>query len=369
MVYRVFCLFFVFIAGMASAQVINTTTMDTTETTTIGHVGLGGYVDSYYGYNFNKPENSTNQYFVSSARDNEISINLAYVDVRYRSTYMRMRFVPGFGTYMDANYKNEPGSLKNMLEASVGVLVFPNKNIWIDAGVIGSPYTNESAISKDHLMYTRSFAPENVPYYLSGVKVSVPLSAKLNAYLYIINGWQVIQDNNRGKSVGTQLEFRPNGSMLFNWNTYTGDERSTDNPNYRIRFFNDFYWIYKPKGRFSATSCFYFGYQQKSDAPTASWWQVNFIGSYKFNEIISLSGRIEHFNDPGVLYGNVNSGTGMPGFKSSSTGLCANFKLHKLALFRLEAREFFSTENVYEDINQNPTSQSFLMMANLTAWF
>lgn len=186
--------------SFAFSQVVNTATMDTLETTVIGHVAIGGYVDSYYGYNFNKPADGANPYFVSSARHNELTINLAYVDVRYRSRYMRVRFVPGFGTYMDANYKNEPGSLKNMVEANVGVLVSEKKKIWIDIGVLGSPYTNESAISKDHLMYTRSFAPENVPYYVTGAKLTVPLSTKLNAYFYVMNGWQVIQDNNTAKS-------------------------------------------------------------------------------------------------------------------------------------------------------------------------
>ena len=213
--------------SLAFGQVINTATMDTVGTTVIGRVGIGGYVDSYYGYNFSKPANGTNPYFVSSARHNEVTINLAYVDVRYRSTYMRARFVPGFGTYMDSNYKNEPGSLKNMVEANVGVLISEKKKIWIDIGVLGSPYTNESAISKDHLMYTRSFAPENVPYYVTGARLSVPVSRKLNAYFYVLNGWQVIQDNNSGKSIATQLEYRPNNNMLFNWTTYLGDERSS----------------------------------------------------------------------------------------------------------------------------------------------
>ena len=157
--------------------------------------------------------------------------------------------------------------------------------------------------------------------------------------------------------------------MLFNWDTYTGDERSSDNPNNRMRYFSDIYWIYKPVGRFSATSCFYVGYQQKSDAPTASWWTVNLIGNYQFTEVFSLSGRIEHFEDTGALYTTSNAGTGMPGFKSSSTGICANYKLHKLALLRFEARQFFSAENVYIDKNQNPTNQNFLLMGNLTAWF
>ncbi len=349
------------------AQVINTATMDTVETTVIGHVGLGGYVDSYYGYNFNKPADGANPYSVSSARHNELTINLAYVDVRYRSSYMRARFVPGFGTYMDANYKHEPGSLKNMVEANVGVLIWEKKKIWLDVGVLGSPYTNESAISKDHLMYTRSFAPENVPYYVTGAKLSIPISPKVNTYFYVINGWQVIQDNNTGKSIATQFEYRPNKTMLFNWNTYIGDERSSLHTDFRMRYFNDFYWIYNRGGKFSATSSFYFGYQTKESASTASWWQANFIGSYAFTPIFSLSGRIEHFNDPEGV--NIVPVTGLQGFTASSFGACANFKLHKLALLRFEARRFFSENNVYLDPNQNPTNGSTLLIGSLTAWF
>ncbi|MBY0433572.1 MAG: porin, partial [Cyclobacteriaceae bacterium] len=227
--------------------------MDTIASTVIGHVAIGGYVDSYFTYNFNRPADNVNPYFVSSAKHNELTINLAYVDVRYKSKYMRARFVPGFGTYMDANYKNEPGSLKNMVEANVGVLIWEKKRIWLDIGVLGSPYTNESAISKDHLMYTRSFAPENVPYYVTGARVTVPVSEKVNAYLYVINGWQVIEDNNQGKSFATQVEYRPNNKMLLNWNTYVGDERSRTRPNLRTRYLNDFYWIYNPGGKISAT--------------------------------------------------------------------------------------------------------------------
>ncbi len=358
---------FVLTMEWVHAQVINTATMDTVETTVIGHVGLGGYVDSYYGYNFNKPADGYNPYFVSSARHNELAINLAYVDVRYRSKYMRVRFVPGFGTYMDANYATEPGSLKNMVEANVGVLISEKKKIWLDAGVLGSPYTNESAISKDHLMYTRSFAPEYVPYYITGAKLSVPLSGKVNAYLYLINGWQVIQDNNAGKSVGTQLEYRPNSTMLFNWDTYIGDERSTNHPDYRMRYFSDFYWIYRPGNRWMATSCVYVGLQDREGLSSASWWQANFIARYSFTDVVSVSARLEHFHDPsGVIASPV---TGTSSFRTTSYGVCANFQLHKMAMFRLEARQFISQDNVYVDRNSNPTTSSTLLVGSLTAWF
>ena len=364
---RILIFLFLLSPFLGAAQVINTATMDTVETTTIGHVGLGGYVDSYYSYNFNKPTDNLNPYFVSSARHNELTINLAYVDVRYRSTYMRARFVPGFGTYMDANYKNEPGSLKNMVEANVGILLFEKRKIWVDIGVLGSPYTNESAISKDHLMYTRSFAPENVPYYVTGAKFTIPINNKLNTYLYIINGWHVIQDNNSGKSIGTQVEYRPNKIMLFNWNTYVGDERSLAHPEFRMRYFNDFYWIYNKGGKFSATSDFYFGYQQRVGLPTAQWWQVNFIGQYAFNSIVSLAGRVEHFHDTGAVH--LSNITGLLGFTASSAGACVNVKLHKLSLLRFEARQFFSQDNVYLDSRQQPTNTSTMLVGSLAAWF
>ncbi len=353
--------------GPVSAQVVNTTAMDTIETTIIGHVGLGGYVDGYYTYNFNQPPSGVTPYFVSSARHNEFTVNLAYVDVRYRSHYMRARFVPGFGTYMDATYANEPGSLQNMVEATVGVLVSDKRKIWVDVGVLSSPYSSESPISKDQLMYLRSFAPETTPYYVTGVKLSVPVSQKVNGYLYVINGWQVIQDNNSGKSVGTQIEYRPDKNMLFNWNTYVGDERSSAAPDYRTRYFTDAYWIYNSGGRWTATSCAFVGLQEREGFSDATWWGANLIGKYAFSEVFTLSGRIEYFNDPFAII--IKPSTGPVSFEAFSYGICANFQLHNLAMFRIEARQFSSKDNSFTDKDGFPSNSSTIVAGSLTAWF
>ena len=364
----VFSLFIFLLANRTVAQVLSLSSLDSMAESTSGHFAVGGYVDSYYGYNFNKPPEGSAAYFVSSARHNEFTINLAYVDVRYRSSHLRARIAPAVGTYMDANYKNEQGVLKNTMEANVGVLISKSRKIWIDVGVLGSPYTNEHAISKNHLMYTRSFGPENVPYYNAGIKLSVPINSKLDAHFYGLNGWQVIRDNNKGKSAGTQLEYRPNKKIIFNWNTYVGDERSMERPDLRMRYFNDFYWIYKSGNKFSATSCFYFGRQQKVGMPTANWWQINLIGSYAFNKVVSLSGRIEHFNDTHAALYETDL-NGRPGFQASSTGACINIKLHRVALLRFEARRFFSKDNVFQSENMIPKNSEDLLIGSLTAWF
>lgn len=362
---------FIFSSLLLHAQVVNTGITSRYDSTTSGKVTLGGYVDTYYGFDFNQPSTFDRPYCVSVPRHNEVNINLAYMEVKYASEKVRGRFVPGFGTYVNSNYAAEKGSLKNIVEANVGVRLSEKRNIWVDAGVLGSPFTNETAISKDHLMYTRSLAPEYVPYYLAGVKVSVPLGKKWVGYGYVLNGWQQIQDANNPLSIATQLEFRPNDTWLLNWDTYIGNESSTDHPDWGTRWFTDLYAIFNPDGKFSLTACAYAGLQDQTDSLGAKtqlgWWQANVIGRYTFTERLSLSGRVEYFSDPHSV--QVVPITPVSGFSTGSAGLCFNVKITDKALFRLEDRQYFSSQEVYLNRWQRPVGTSNFLVSNLTIWF
>lgn len=359
--------------GMGSlwAQVTNTATMDTADTQRGGKVTVGGCVDAYYGYYSNQTVNGNVPYFVSMARQNEASLNLAYIDIKYNSERIRARFVPGVGSYMNSNYANEPFTFKHVVEGNAGIKLFKNKEIWVDFGVLGSPYTNESAISKDHLMYTRSFAPEYVPYYLSGLKVSLPISKKWTGYVYLLNGWQVIVDNNKHKSLGTQLEYRPNDKMLFNWNTYIGNERTTATPFDRMRYFTDLYWIYNPNGKLTATACAYIGVQQRIiNGATANhvWGNANAIVRYRFAKDWSLSGRVEYFHDPhSVQITPITSTTS--GFRALGGGFCFNYHLTDNAMIRLEGRSIYTLDAAFLDANSLPTQWAAWGVGNITVWF
>jgi Putative beta-barrel porin-2, OmpL-like. bbp2 len=348
-----------------NAQIINTGVMDTADFRYQGKVTIEGYIDAYYTYDFNKPASGGRPYFVSMARHNEMTINLAFVDVKYSSTRLRARFVPGFGTYINANYLNEPGALKNIVEANAGIKLFKGRSIWFDFGVFGSPYTNESAISKDHLAYTRSFAPEYVPYYLSGAKVSVPLSKKLNAYFYFINGWQQMQDANSGKSIGTQLEYRPTNNWLLNWNTYIGSETTSVNPEFGTRYFTDFFFIHS-KGKWSATGCVYIGLQKRAALENATWWQANLIARYDMTPRLSVTARAEYFDDSNEVL--TTPITGVIGLSSYSGSLGLNSKPAENMLFRMEYRTFYSTNKVYERGN-SPVKNSDLITTSVAIWF
>jgi hypothetical protein len=363
-------LFFLLISPSIFGQVIMDVQADSTSINSSPNLKISSYIDFYYGTRFNSNE-ETIPYFVSNNKSNEFTINLAYVELSYKNKDVRFKFLPGFGTYMNANYQGEPGTLKNLLEATGGFCLSQKRQIWIDGGVLSSPYTNETAISRDHLMYTRSLAPENVPYYLSGIKLTFPLSKKITLYTYMINGWQQIKDNNDKKSVGTQLEFKPNAKHTINWNTYIGDERSTTAPQNRMRYFSDIFWLYNLDGKWSMTSCIYLGKQEQLKGNLKNshyWWQANAIFRHRFNDEWSISGRLEYFNDSDyIVVSPINEGADE--FDVFSQSIVINYCIQSNALFRLEGRNFRSSNNIFLTPNSAPVSNMFWMVSNITVWF
>lgn len=369
--YMVYCCWLQVFYTSTHAQVVNTGMTNNYDSLEMGKLVVGGQVDTYYGFDFNEPAQSVRPYTVSSARHNEININLAFIDLKYMNERVRAHLVPGFGTYINDNYATEKGSLKNLVEANVGVRLSEKRNIWIDAGILGSPFTNETTISKEHLTYTRSLASEYSPYYVTGVKVSISVNDRWNAYFYVLNGWQQIQDNNNPLSLATQIEFRPNKNLLLNWDTYVGNEYSQSTPDYRTRYFSDLYLIYRPTGKWAVTSCVYAGLQQKKDSLSQRsevfWAQANLVADYKMGKHASVSARAEYFHDPQSAI--VVPITPIHAFRVFSASVGYNLHISKNALFRLEYRYFRSEQPIYLKHLTHTSNDSHLLITNLTVWF
>lgn len=332
---------------------------------------IGGYIDTYYAWDVNEPDRKDIPYFNSSQRHNEFSINLAYVDLNYNSERLRARFVPAFGSFMNSNYATETGTLKDLLEARVGVKLFKNRAVWLDAGVLGSPFTNESCISKDQLMYTRSLSSEYTPYYLSGVRLSIPVSPVLITSFYVINGWQQIVDLNHDKSVAVQFELKPSKKWLWNWNVYYGNHQTIYYQQHRNRLLSDVYFVYNSEGKFSATACVYGSLQEFNDTlqkrtRNLSWGTLNLIGRYRFNKALSLSARAEYFTDEEEA--EVKSITNEKGFNIWGYGLTLNYAPVANTLIRLEQRSLIADKKVFDHISM-PSATDHYVVVSMTAWF
>lgn len=329
---------------------------------------VGGGVDLYYAQHSSQITDIP--YYVSHAKNNQINVNLAYLDFKINYKKFRANVVPAIGTYMNANYAAEHPIAKHIVAANVGYLIHKKRKIWVDGGILNAPYTLENAFSKDQLMYTRSLASEYSPYFITGARLTAPINTQTTFYGYIINGWQQVRDVNNSLSVGAALEFKPDSLQTWAITFYAGDEKSTQNPSFKMRYYTDVQWLYNyNKWNFGAVVSL--GLQQKSDSTNKNsnhfWWQTTAIAKYNFTTKHSLATRVEYFNDKhqNLTTPLFNNGY----FDALGSSLCYSFKLNNHVMFRLEGKHLYCTQKIQADKNNKATNESWLAVGNITIWF
>ena len=130
---------------------------------------VSSYIEAYYSNDFTGLTGGTKPDFLVSFSKNDLpSVNLALIKGSYTGSHIRANLGIAGGTYMNANYKAEPGLLKHLYEGNVGVRLSKEKEISLDIGVFPSHIGFESAVGKENWVLTRAFGAENTPYFESG---------------------------------------------------------------------------------------------------------------------------------------------------------------------------------------------------------
>lgn len=322
---------------------------------------VNGYLETYFVYDFNKPESNTRPRFIYSYnRHNEVNLNIGFIRGSYNEDNVRANLAVMSGTYANANLAVEPGVLKNIYEANAGVKILYSKNLWVDAGIFGSHIGFESAIGKDCWNLTRSILADNTPYYEAGAKISYTTDNRKWFVLgMVLNGWQRIQrvEGNSLPSFGTQITFKPSASITFNSSSFIG----TDKPDSarQMRYFHNFYGIFQVSEKVGLTLGFDYGVEEQSPqtSSTNSWMSPVIIARFSLSEKAALAIRGEYYEDKnGVIIS-----TGSPnGFKT--TGFSANFDYLVLpnAMWRIEIRNFASKDEIFTEGEGSTKSNTFL---------
>ncbi|MBF7093267.1 porin [Flavobacterium sp. ALJ2] len=326
---------------------------------------FSGYIDTYYSYDFGKPDNHTRPGFLYNYnKHNEVNLNLGLAKVNYAKDNVRGNFAIMAGTYAEYNLAAEQGLLKNVYEANVGVKISKEHNLWIDAGIMPSHIGFESAIGKDCVTLTRSILAENSPYYEAGVKLGyTSKSEKWYLAVMYLNGWQRIQkvEGNQTPAFGTQVTYKPTSLVTLNWSTYVGNEQP--DVDRKWRYFNDFYGQFKVSEKVNLVAGFDIGVQQATNGSSDYdvWYAPIVIAQYKPTNKIMVAARGEYYQDKkGVIIA-----TDTPnGFKTY--GFSANFDYlaAENVIFRLEARTLNSKDDIFLK-NNNPTDSNVFITTSL----
>ncbi|MFA6277880.1 MAG: porin [Pedobacter sp.] len=316
-------------------------------------IKVSGYLETYYGYDFNRPvDNNRPSFIYSHNRHNEVNLNLGFIKANYDSEKVRANIAIMAGTYSNANLSAEPGVLKNIYEANAGLKLSNTANLWLDAGIFSSHIGFESAISKDCWVLTRGISSENTPYYETGAKLTYGTAdGKLTATVLYLNGWQKIKrlDGNSKPAGGLQLTFKPTAKLTLNYSNYLGTEGVNA---VRVnRFYHNFYAIAQLTDQFGLTAGFDYATQQKVKGSAAKSEVLSpvLIAQYKFDPKWIVAGRAEFYDDKDGVF----IATGTPnGFKTMGYSLNLDYSPISNAVVRLEGKVYDSKDKIFvRDIN------------------
>jgi len=328
---------------------------------------LKGYVEGYIGLDVNKPAGMTRPLLYNFNRDREFALNLAFVEVSHQQDDLRFKFTPAFGSYMQANYAAEPEGFRYIFEANAGLRLSAKHNLWLDAGVLPSPFGYEGAVNLLQNNLSRSLSAENSPYYLTGARLSAPLGRKVQLNVFAINGWQNIRETNTAKSFAAQIQYQANENLLFNSSTYLCDERASKDTTSgtACRSFHDLYAKYSPSDRLSLVALFDLGTQNGYSSSTKFWHTANITARYKLLEKLSVSLRAEYYSDPNQAI------IPLPKMDASLFGgsFGLNYGILDKILLRIETRILSSNKDIFVSDSGTPTSTYLFNTASLAAYF
>ena len=363
---------FRFAAG-ASLLAPAVTRAQTSGDTTI-KVTFGGFIDSYYAYDFGRPTTLDRSFAggaaftTQPARHAEFNVNLAYLEANVSGSRLRGRLALQAGTSVQSNYAAEPargtisgGSLgRHLQEAYAGYQVAPS--LWIDGGVFYSHMGMESWASKDNPTYTRSLVADYSPYYSSGVRAIWSATSKLTAHLHLVNGWQNVSETNTDKGVGIRLDYAATPAATISYYNFFNNEVGG-----RLRVFNGV----GTKAAFGGTTLLGEVDVGSLGAPSdggssSSWWGMTAVARQQVTPTVAFAGRFERYVDDD----QVNIGTGLDDpFRGNGASVGLDLLPQARLMWRTEARGFFADRSIFPNGSGSPRKTGGFLVSSLSITF
>ena len=358
----IFFVIFVASSSLVHAQANSTKTDSTAAVIPTPKLALTDsvYLEPYFAYDFNNPPSKNIPYLVNYSRHDEFNLNLAVLYVSYQDSNVRGILGLQSGTFPMAAYAAEPAIFQYLYQANAGVQLL--QNLWIDAGVLPSHFGIETQIGKEQWTLTRSLVAENTPYYETGVRAGYT-AGPWNFDLFVLNGWQNIQDVNSNKALGTEIEYSA-GILTLNSSTFFGNTHPDSTP--RTRIFHDFYAILAVSNVLSFSGVYDIGWEQTSpNGSYARWESADIIARYLLSNKFAIAIRGEYFNDPE----QVLLVTGTPnGYQTAGYSLNFDYMLSPLVTIRIEAKRYSASDAIFTQ-NGTAVNGSTILTSSLAVSF
>lgn len=280
---------------------------------------LSGFVDMYYGYNFNtlgKPCATVGTVAVFNClrnfdvAHNSFSLSLAEVALEKKPTADSrggFRIDLDYGATTNMVHAAEPGgttTYQNIQQAYISYLAPVGTGLQLDFGKFVTAMGNEVIESKDNWNHSRGLLfTLAIPYYHMGMRAAYSPNDKVTLMGHLVNGWNNVQDNNTGKSLGGTVIYKPTGAVTLIENYMGGPEEAGDNTNWRHVW--DTVLTVAPTERVSLAFNYDYGKEAKDaictpasrTATSCTWQGIAAYAKFQPNTWFAVVPRFEYFDD------------------------------------------------------------------------
>lgn len=346
-VYAVLCL--ALVSGSLGAQTSNGSGQDAApppqdtapKEWSVGPITFSGLLDAYYSLNFNHPASRTNSLRYFDAKANQFNLNMAKLVMEHSPDPVGFRVDLGFGKSFEMlhAFEQNPNFFHNILQAYVSLKPPKAKGLQVDFGKFVTNAGAELTETHSNWNYSRSLLfGWAIPFYHFGLRTSMPVGNHFTGGVSVLNGWNNVDDNNSGKTIGLSGSFTTSKASWAN-NYYFGPEKTGINKG--LRHIYDTTLLLTPTDKFNMYLNFDYGVDKRIGGGQDRW--VGFASAARFsvNQWFALAPRIEWFNDADGF----NTGTIQRLKEFTMTG---EFKMKEGFLTRVEYRRDWSNQPFFD---------------------
>lgn len=175
---------------------------------------------------------------------------------------------------------------RHVYQASVSYK--PAERLTLEGGIYPSHIGFESFFTKDNWNYTRGWLAELSPYFQTGVRGTYRFSKRWSGELHVLNGWQLVNDNDHAKATGAKIAY--SGSRVSaSFSTFDGPDA------HHWRHFGDLVAVWKATPKLSVAGALDRGRQQ-----CTNWLGIAAYSRYAIDDRHAIAFRAERFRDPGL---------------------------------------------------------------------
>ena len=204
---------------------------------TASSVKVSGLLDIYYSQNLNRPPDRVNLYRGFDVEERAFALSLAELILDRQPSPLGFHVRLAAGKTTDVVHSAEPAgaeAVKHLMQAYGSYICGPQGRLTLDFGKFVTPHGAEVIETSDNWNYSRGLLfAWAIPYYHMGIRAKYRPSDRVTLGAYLVNGWNNVSENNKGKTVGLQTSWISGGRLTITHGWMGGPEQKDRSGNWR----------------------------------------------------------------------------------------------------------------------------------------